>query len=79
MVKPEYKTIQVKALYSPCGEPTCRTENELCLFYRTTRWGSVEICNYTDKQIERTEDSTGAKGMGYTVVTEGCPLHEIKE
>lgn len=36
--------------------------------------GQYEICNYTDKLIERKANAKGVPGMGYTVVTEGCPM-----
>lgn len=72
----EYATIKLKVLRAPDGDITCRTENEYCKFYRTIRWGQSEICNYTDKLIERKANAKGVPGMGYTECTEGCPMKD---
>lgn len=74
----EYATIKLRVLRAPDGDITCRTADEYCKFYRTIRWGQSEICNYTDKLIERKVNAEGVPNLGYTVVTEGCPM-KVKE
>ena len=68
-----YKTIQIKALVTPQGTPTCRNQTESCKFYELTAWGSSERCFWTKQEITRA-DSTRGNNLGYTTVTEGCPV-----
>lgn len=70
------KTIQIKPLYTPSGEPTCRTNMETCKFYQLTAWGSSESCFWTKQEIDRSMSTTGGSVLGYTQPTKGCPLHE---
>lgn len=72
----DYIKLNVKVLRTPDNKPTCRTTNDVCVFYKNTNWGQSERCIYTTKEIERSENHMGIKHMGYTQPTAGCPLHE---
>lgn len=72
----EYATIKVKLLYTPEGNHICRTENELCMFYRTTHWGQRELCAFDETKIERGINSGGVEGLGWCIPTVSCPLNK---
>lgn len=75
----EHITIKLKVIRAPDGDITCRTTNECCKFYRTERWGIIERCAYTEREIKRKDNERGVPELGYTMCTEGCPFVGDKE
>ena len=73
------RSIKIKAYTAPDGKPTCRTTDNVCCFYRTLKFGQLEQCSYDDSQIKRSDNAAGVPGMGYTIVTAGCPVWSNKE
>ena len=51
--------------------PTCAigpTQEETCIFYRTRKFGLVEFCIVTGRDLER----SGLTNKGYLIPCEGC-------
>ena len=64
------KTIEIEVFVSPDGKPTCCLnvlEKKFCRFMMTTRFGTQEICNVTNKELFR--DDTGE---GWVRPCDGC-------
>jgi len=51
--------------------PTCSigtSSEDTCVFYRTRKFGLVEVCGVTNKDLER----GGLTNNGYLIPCEGC-------
>jgi hypothetical protein len=64
----ERQTIEVTAYRDPHGEPTCCLEagRWCCQFLETRKYGTVDVCGITGRDIERTP------AYGWTRPHDGC-------
>lgn len=67
------RNIPIKAYTTPEGEPTCCGLGR-CIFYRTARFGTTECCAFDESIIKRRDGEEGEPGMGYTIVSDTCPV-----
>ena len=75
------KTIQIPVYETPKGKPTCSSDwaqNKTCLFLRTCKFGTVELCALSGEKLERAHGVNGVRGMGYLIPCESCILHNNK-
>ena len=64
------RNIQIVA-FTADNIPTCaigNTPEETCIFYRTRKFGFVEVCAVTSKDLDR----GGLTNNGYLIPCEGC-------
>jgi hypothetical protein len=71
------RDIQVKA-YTNKGEPTCRSPEGICVFYRQQGFGTKEVCGFDATEIYRSDNAAGVPNLGYTIVNAGCPVWATK-
>jgi hypothetical protein len=74
----ETKTIKVTRYYDSEENPTCMRniqENEVCIFYRTQRFGTCEIC-ILDPQITylRRRKDSNQEEFGSLIPDNSCPI-----
>ena len=68
----ETRQITVPAYRDKEGNPCCAinfNSGEVCPFYRTARFGTREICNFTDIELQSRSDGTNT-----LIPCEGCPV-----
>ena len=69
-----FRNILVKAYTAPDRKPTCRNLDGICIFYRTGKYDTIEECSFDGTQIKRKDGKNGEPEMGYTLITENCPV-----
>ena len=68
----ETRQITVPAYRDKEGNPCCAIDfnsGEVCLFYRTARFGTHEICNFTNLNLQRRNN-----GGGTLIPCAQCPI-----
>ncbi len=69
--------IEIKEYRSPIGNPTCALNfntGEVCVFHRTTRMGTTDICALSDGYLDR----QGTGDLGYLVPCKECIVWNVK-
>ena len=71
----EYRTIEVAAYADEAGKPTCCAQwpAAKCQFMTARKFGLVEVCNMTGRDVERESNE------GLLRPHEGCPVWGEKE
>lgn len=79
----ETTTLTIKRFRDKEGNPTCARNfqtGEVCQFFTTTRFGSIEMCGYLndaehiDEVLERRNGS-----LGYLIPSRTCPLWNLNQ
>jgi len=69
MRQKEVFKLKVHRYRTPEGQPTCAInfeKGDVCMFYRTQRFGTFEVCEFASKRIERPKD--------YLAPVDNCPI-----
>ena len=64
----ETKTIEVQVYRDADCLPTCAARDGVCAMLRTQRMGTVEVCGYTGRELNRRDSA------GFLEPSPDCPL-----